>query len=128
MPTLQDRFAKAQSDANNLAQRPDNKTMLRLYALHKQATQGDVAGELPSGFDLVRSAKFDALPSSSKKRSELRRSSVGRLPLEGSSYSYRSASTGSSLDAFRAGIIPLNTPTISSTTADPITAIAEMRR
>jgi diazepam-binding inhibitor (GABA receptor modulator, acyl-CoA-binding protein) len=60
MSTLQDRFAKAQSDVNSLAQRPDNKTTLKLYALYKQATQGDVAGEPPNGFDLVRGAKFDA--------------------------------------------------------------------
>jgi len=43
-------------------------------------------------------------------------------------YSYRSASTGSNRDAFSAGIIPLKTPTMSSTIADPITANAEIRR
>ena len=45
-----------------------------------------------------------------------------------SSYSYLSASTGSSFEAFNAGIMPLNIPTKSNTTADPSTAIAEMRK
>jgi len=43
-------------------------------------------------------------------------------------YSYLSASTGSRREARRAGTIPLITPTSSRTAADPITAIAEMRR
>ena len=60
MSDLQTRFAQAQKDANALAERPDNNTMLKLYALYKQATQGDAAGETPSGFDFVRRAKFDA--------------------------------------------------------------------
>ena len=60
MSDLQARFAHAQQDAKNLPERPDNDTLLKLYALYKQATQGDAAGEPPSGFDLVRRAKFDA--------------------------------------------------------------------
>src|SRR5664280_712760 len=48
-----------------------------------------------------------------------------RIPLR---YSYLSASTGSSFEARRAGTIPLITPTISSTIAEPRTASAEMRR
>jgi acyl-CoA-binding protein len=60
MSELQARFVQAQQDANNLTVRPDNETMLRLYALYKQATQGDVTGEQPSTFDFVRRAKFDA--------------------------------------------------------------------
>jgi len=57
---LESRFAQAQRDANALAKRPDDNTMLKLYALYKQATQGDAAGERPGGFDFVRRAKFDA--------------------------------------------------------------------
>jgi diazepam-binding inhibitor (GABA receptor modulating acyl-CoA-binding protein) len=57
---LQARFAQAQHDANALAERPDNNTMLRLYALYKQATQGDATGVPPSSFDFVSRAKFDA--------------------------------------------------------------------
>jgi acyl-CoA-binding protein len=60
MPALQDRFAQAQEDVNGLAERPGNNTMLKLYALFKQATQGDATGEQPGGFDFVRRAKFDA--------------------------------------------------------------------
>lgn len=60
MSDLQTRFAQAQKDANGLAERPDNNTILKLYALYKQATQGDAAGEPPNGFDFVRRAKFDA--------------------------------------------------------------------
>ena len=70
MPALQDRFAQAQDDVNGLAERPDNNTMLKLYALYKQATQGDVTGELPGGFDFVRAAKFDAW---SENQSHIRR-------------------------------------------------------
>jgi len=60
MPSLQDRFAQAQQDVNSLSERPDDDTMLKLYALYKQATQGDVNGERPGSFDFVRRAKFDA--------------------------------------------------------------------
>jgi diazepam-binding inhibitor (GABA receptor modulator, acyl-CoA-binding protein) len=60
MPDLQARFAQAQEDVNALSERPDNATLLKLYALYKQATQGDAKGEPPSNFDFVRRAKFDA--------------------------------------------------------------------
>ena len=60
MPDLQTRFAQAQKDVNDLPDRPDNDTLLKLYALFKQATQGDVTGEQPSNFDFVRRAKFNA--------------------------------------------------------------------
>ncbi len=60
MPDLQARFAKAQEDVNGLPSRPDNDTLLKLYALYKQATQGDASGEQPSAFDFVKRAKFDA--------------------------------------------------------------------
>ncbi len=60
MSDLQARFAQAQQDVNGLAERPDNETMLKLYALYKQATQGDATGERPCSFDFVGGAKFDA--------------------------------------------------------------------
>ena len=47
-------------DVNGLAERPDNATLLRLYALYKQATAGDADGETPSGLDFVRRAKYEA--------------------------------------------------------------------
>lgn len=60
MSDLQARFAQAQQDVNGLAERPDNDTLLRLYALYKQGTQGDASGERPGAFDFVKRAKFDA--------------------------------------------------------------------
>jgi acyl-CoA-binding protein len=60
MSDLQARFQQAQEDVNALAERPGNDTLLRLYALYKQATIGDASGERPGGFDFVRRAKFDA--------------------------------------------------------------------
>lgn len=60
MSDLEAQFAQAQRDVNELSQRPDNNTLLKLYAIYKQATQGDAAGEPPNAFDFVRRAKFDA--------------------------------------------------------------------
>ena len=60
MSDLQARLAQAQQDANSLAERPDNNTMLKLYALSKQATQGDAKGERPSSFDFIRCGKLGA--------------------------------------------------------------------
>ncbi len=60
MSDLRAQFTQAQQDANNLTRRPDNDTLLKLYALYKQATSGDAAGERPGAFDFVRRAKFDA--------------------------------------------------------------------
>jgi diazepam-binding inhibitor (GABA receptor modulator, acyl-CoA-binding protein) len=60
MSSLQDKFAQAQQDVNSLSRRPGNDTMLKLYALYKQATKGDVSGDAPGGFDFVARAKFDA--------------------------------------------------------------------
>ncbi len=60
MSDLHTSFTQAQEDVKHLSKRPDNDTLLRLYALFKQATQGDVQGEPPSSFDFVARAKFDA--------------------------------------------------------------------
>ncbi|MBS1877306.1 MAG: acyl-CoA-binding protein [Acidobacteria bacterium] len=60
MSDLMARFTQAQADANQLASRPDDQTMLKLYALYKQATVGDATGDRPGVFDFVRRAKFDA--------------------------------------------------------------------
>ncbi len=58
--TLNDRFEAATKAATALPNRPDNETMLRLYALFKQARAGDVAGNRPGMFDMVGRAKYDA--------------------------------------------------------------------
>lgn len=44
----------------SLAERPDNDTLLRLYALYKQGSEGDVSGPKPGFFDFVGLAKYEA--------------------------------------------------------------------
>jgi diazepam-binding inhibitor (GABA receptor modulator, acyl-CoA-binding protein) len=46
--------------SKELTKRPSNEELLQLYALYKQATEGDVSGERPGGFDFKAIAKFDA--------------------------------------------------------------------
>ena len=53
-------FQTASEEVKSLAKRPDNNTLLELYALFKQATDGDVTGSRPGVFDLKGRAKFDA--------------------------------------------------------------------
>ena len=53
MADLKSRFDQAVADSKNLPDRPDNPTLLSLYALYKQATQGDADGERPGFSDLV---------------------------------------------------------------------------
>jgi len=60
MSELDERFEKAQADAKQLPERPDNDTMLSLYALYKQGSKGDVSGEKPGFFDFVGVAKYEA--------------------------------------------------------------------
>lgn len=60
MTDLQTRFQQAVADSKTLSERPDNMTLLRLYALYKQASSGDVDGERPGFTDMVGRAKWDA--------------------------------------------------------------------
>jgi len=60
MSDLQAQFEAAANAAQSLAKRPDNETLLRLYALYKQATQGDATGNRPGLTDFVGRAKYDA--------------------------------------------------------------------
>ncbi len=60
MSNLENKFKKALEDVTKLSEKPDNNTLLKLYALFKQATAGDVQGEEPSGWDFVKKAKYDA--------------------------------------------------------------------
>ncbi|GAB4188083.1 MAG: acyl-CoA-binding protein [Wenzhouxiangellaceae bacterium] len=57
---LNSRFEQAQQDVKKLPEKPDNDTLLRLYALYKQGTEGDVQGDRPGLFDFVGGAKYDA--------------------------------------------------------------------
>ena len=60
MADLDAAFEKAQADSRNLPERPDNITLLKIYALYKQATSGDAEGERPGFSDMVGRAKWDA--------------------------------------------------------------------
>ncbi len=60
MNDLAQRFEQAQQDVVSLAERPNNATLLKLYAYYKQATAGDVAGEKPGLLDLVAKKKYEA--------------------------------------------------------------------
>ncbi|MCA9937382.1 MAG: acyl-CoA-binding protein [Anaerolineales bacterium] len=60
MSDLQEKFTAATAAAQKLPTRPDNETLLQLYALYKQATAGDASGKRPGFTDLVGRAKYDA--------------------------------------------------------------------
>lgn len=60
MSDMKSRFDQAVADSKNLPERPDNQTLLKLYALYKQATAGDVEGKRPGFTDMVGRAKWDA--------------------------------------------------------------------
>lgn len=53
-------FLRATEDIKRLPERPDNDTLLKLYALYKQATDGDASGPKPGFFDFVNTAKYEA--------------------------------------------------------------------
>lgn len=53
-------FEQAAVAVKSLPEKPDNDTLLRLYALFKQGSTGDVSGEKPGFFDFVGLAKFEA--------------------------------------------------------------------
>lgn len=58
--SLQEQFEQAMADSKNLPERPDNMTLLKIYALFKQGASGDAVGERPGFTDMVGRAKFDA--------------------------------------------------------------------
>ncbi|MCC6169189.1 MAG: acyl-CoA-binding protein [Caldilineaceae bacterium] len=60
MSDLQQQFAAAAAAAKTLATKPDNDTLLQLYALYKQASVGDAGGKRPGFADFVGRAKYDA--------------------------------------------------------------------
>jgi diazepam-binding inhibitor (GABA receptor modulator, acyl-CoA-binding protein) len=58
---IKEQFEKAVTESKSLAAKPDNETLLQLYSLYKQSTEGDVSGEAPSNpFDFVNKAKYEA--------------------------------------------------------------------
>ena len=57
---LKTKFEAAAAAAKKTKKKPDNATLLKLYSYYKQATEGDVKGARPGGFDFVGAAKYDA--------------------------------------------------------------------
>jgi acyl-CoA-binding protein len=60
MTDIDAQFTQAQADVKALPERPGNLTLLRLYALFKQASQGDVHGEKPGFADIAGKYKYEA--------------------------------------------------------------------
>lgn len=60
METDNNLFETAAESVKSLEQRPDDNTMLQLYALYKQGSVGDVTGNKPGFFDFVGAAKYEA--------------------------------------------------------------------
>jgi len=60
MSELKTRFEAAVGASKQLPERPSNDELLQLYALYKQATEGDVEGKRPGFTDMVGRAKYDA--------------------------------------------------------------------
>lgn len=60
MASLKTQFEAAVANSKSLTERPDNATLLKIYALYKQATAGDNTEKKPGFTDLVGRAKWDA--------------------------------------------------------------------
>ncbi len=68
---LKEQFEKAAADSKNLPAKPDNETLLQLYSLYKQGTEGDINTEAPTNpFDFVGKAKYEAWLSIKGKTNE----------------------------------------------------------
>ena len=60
MPDLKTAFEHAVASSKQLPEKPDNMTLLKIYALYKQASAGDADGKRPGFSDMVGRAKWDA--------------------------------------------------------------------
>ncbi|WP_040663910.1 acyl-CoA-binding protein [Nafulsella turpanensis] len=74
-----EQFEAAVQQSKTLPQRPSNDDLLLLYALFKQATEGDVSGERPGGFDFKAIAKYDAWAAQKGKSGEEARDGYVKL-------------------------------------------------
>ncbi len=63
-------FDVAVADSKSLSSKPSNETLLQLYSLYKQSTEGDANGEAPNMFDFVAKAKYEAWSSQKGKPKE----------------------------------------------------------
>lgn len=58
---LHQQFEEAVAESKTLNEKPSNETLLQLYSLYKQGSEGDVNIEAPSNpFDFVAKAKYEA--------------------------------------------------------------------
>jgi diazepam-binding inhibitor (GABA receptor modulating acyl-CoA-binding protein) len=71
MSDLQTRFDQAVTDSKLLPAKPDNSTLLQIYALFKQGSVGDATGERPGFTDFVGRAKYDAWAAHKGKSKEV---------------------------------------------------------
>ena len=60
MADLKKKFEAAAANSKNLSERPDNATLLKIYALYKQGSVGDNTDKKPGFGDMVGRAKWDA--------------------------------------------------------------------
>ena len=60
MADLKKQFEAAAANSKNLTERPDNATLLKIYALYKQGSVGDNTDKKPGFGDMVGRAKWDA--------------------------------------------------------------------
>ena len=60
MADLNAAFEAAVAASKKLSERPDNATLLKIYALFKQASEGDATGRRPGFTDMIGRAKWDA--------------------------------------------------------------------
>jgi diazepam-binding inhibitor (GABA receptor modulator, acyl-CoA-binding protein) len=58
---LKEEFEAAKAESKNLSEKPSNETLLQLYSLYKQGSEGDVKIDPPANpFDFVAKAKYEA--------------------------------------------------------------------
>ena len=60
MSDLDGEFARAAEEVHKLPERPSNEELLEIYALFKQASEGDATGKRPGMMDFKGRAKYDA--------------------------------------------------------------------
>ena len=70
MGNLKAAFEAAVAASKQLPEKPDNMTLLKIYSLYKQATEGDVEGKRPGFTDMVGRAKYDAWAEQKGKSSD----------------------------------------------------------
>lgn len=70
MANLKAAFEAAVAASKQLPEKPDNMTLLKIYSLYKQATEGDVEGKRPGFTDMVGRAKYDAWAEQKGKSSD----------------------------------------------------------